>query len=342
MFGIAHKMLFALGPHRAHSLAMKGLGALEHSSTLRAAFAARAPRLEVTAMGLTFPTPVGLAGGFDKNATRPRALAALGFGFLELGTVTAEAQAANPTPNLFRLEADHALVNRLGFPNDGARVVCERIGRVKGDIGVPVGVSIGKSRSVPASDLQQVIADYTASFAHAARVADFIVVNVSSPNTSDLRSLQGAAYARELLGALRRKNDAQLPLLVKVAPDLEDDAFAALLDVVRELDISGVVATNTTVKREGLRTPASVVEAIGAGGLSGPPLRARALSMVAAARAKLGPAATIIGVGGIENGEHAAAFLAAGATLLQIYTGFIYGGPNVAASITEHLVRQRA
>lgn len=346
MIGMAHKLLFTMGPERAHSVAMGALGAAECSGAVRSMMARRSHAadsgLEVRTMGLIFRNPVGLAGGFDKNATRPRALAALGFGFLELGTVTAEAQAPNPAPNLFRLSKDHALINRLGFPNEGAKVVCERIARAKADIDVPVGVSIGKSRRVPAAEIDRVIDDYVTSFEYAARVADFIVVNVSSPNTADLRSLQGASYARALLAAILAKNTKALPVLVKVAPDLEDPTYAELLDVIAELGLAGVIATNTTIKRTGLSTPESEVQAIGAGGLSGPPLRSRALAMVSAARKRLGNSATVIGVGGISNGEHAKSFLDAGADLLQIYTGFIYGGPFLAAEINEYLMRHRA
>lgn len=323
---------------------MDAMAPLEHVAALRALLAERMAfkdeRLAVETMRLRFPNPLGLAGGFDKNARRPRALAALGFGFLELGTVTALAQEPNPSPNLFRLPRDRALVNRLGFPNDGAEVVAARIESHLGVRGarsgfdVPLGVSIGKSRAVPVASIEGVVADYLSSFDAVERVADFVVVNVSSPNTKDLRAIQGAALARTLLGALaerarayRRAKDDRVPLLVKVAPDLGDDELDALFDVVGEVELDGVVATNTTIRREGLASDPFFVRAVGAGGLSGPPLHERALSVVARARRRLGPDKTIIGVGGIDGPTQARAMLDAGANLLQAYTGFVYGGP---------------
>ncbi len=331
---------------------MVALGALEHVAPLRAIVGGLLgpsdPRLAVRAMGLTFPAPLGLAGGFDKNALRARALAALGFGFLELGTVTARAQEPNPAPNLFRLPADRALVNRLGFPNEGAPAVCARIARRRVRTGgearnaraVPVGVSIGKSRAVALDPIDGALADYVASFREAARVADFVVVNVSSPNTKDLRAMQGAEVARALFAEIARANGAEgprVPVLVKIAPDLSDGEIEALLGVVEASRLDGVVATNTTIARAGLRTAAARVEAIGAGGLSGPPLRARALDVVARVRARLGKAVTVIGVGGIESADDVLSFERAGANLVQLYTGFIYGGPLLPHAIAREL-----
>ena len=343
MYALAKPLLFGLDPETAHALAMASLGAAEHVAPIRALFralrGAHDPRSTVRAMGLDFPSPVGLAGGFDKNARRPRALAALGFGFLELGTVTALAQEPNPRPNLFRLPADRALVNRLGFPNEGAERVAARFAKVKADVGVPVGFSIGKSRAVAlGEDLAPVLADYTRSFEAVAPVSDFVVVNVSSPNTKDLRALQGAALASALLGELARKNAEKKPLLVKIAPDLEDAEIDAICGVVSEHGLAGVVATNTTIRRDGLRTPTDAVEAIGGGGLSGPPLFPRALEVVRRVRASL-PKATVIGVGGIERGEHARAMLDAGADLVQIYTAFVYRGPFAARKIATELLQ---
>ena len=347
VYAALRPLLFALPPHAAHAAGMAALGALEHLAPLRAiaraALAPTDPRLAVRALGLTFPSPVGLAGGFDKNAHRARALGALGFGFLELGTVTAQAQAPNPAPNMFRLPADRALVNRLGFPNEGAAAVCARIERrgVRGarGAGVPVGVSIGKSRAVPLDPLEGALADYVASFREARRVADFVVVNVSSPNTKDLRAMQGAEIARALFAEIVRANGdaARVPLLVKIAPDLSDAEIEALLAVVEEAKLDGVVATNTTIARAGLRTEAARVEEIGAGGLSGPPLRARALEVVTRVRARLGAQTTVIGVGGVESADDVLAFARAGANLVQLYTGFIYGGPGLPHAIAREL-----
>jgi dihydroorotate dehydrogenase len=349
VYALARPLLFLLPPHAAHAAAMTALAPVEHLAPIRAAvrtaLATRDPRLEVRAMGLAFPSPLGVAGGFDKNAARARALAALGFGHVELGTVTAQAQAPNPAPNLFRLPADRALVNRLGFPNEGAAAVCARIeARGARGRGVPVGVSIGKSRAVPLEPIEGAIADYVASFREARRVADFVVVNVSSPNTKDLRAMQGAEVARALFAALARENGAggaRVPLLVKIAPDLADAEIEALLAVVDEAKLDGVVATNTTIAREtlGLRTPADRVAAVGAGGLSGPPLRKRALDVVARVRARLA-AVTVIGVGGVETADDVIALARAGADLAQMYTGFVYEGPLVARAIARELVKR--
>jgi len=348
MYALARSLLFSLPPEDAHRLAMAALLTLERVPALRNLAARRfvvPTALRTRRWELDFPSPVGLAGGFDKDARVPRALAALGFGFLELGTVTARAQEANPPPNLFRLPDDRALVNRLGFPNDGARAVARRFARDvgRGGAGVPVGFSIGKSRAVAIDPIQPVVDDYVESFRAVREVADFIVVNVSSPNTANLRTLQGESLARSLLGALSEENAAaRLPLLLKVSPDLGNDDLDALLTVVRETKLDGVVATNTTTSRSGLVSRPSVVDAVGAGGLSGPPLRARALEMVGRARAALGERATIIGVGGIETGADARAYLERGANLVQLYTGFVYGGPETPMRIARELADARA
>jgi dihydroorotate dehydrogenase len=326
---------------------------LEYLAPLRAVTRAllmpRDPRIAVRAMGLAFPSPLGLAGGFDKNGLRPRALAALGFGHLELGTVTALAQRANPPPNLFRLPRDRALINRLGFPNEGAARLAQRMRSRRlahGGAGIPVGVSIGKSRAVPIDDLEAVIADYAAAFMPPRMLgADFVVVNVSSPNTKDLRAMQAAPLARALLAALQEANTRaalgragpRVPLLLKIAPDLDDAGVESLLAVVEEMGLTGVVATNTTIARAGLLTQTARVEAIGAGGLSGAPLRARALDVVKRVRARLGPRPVVVGVGGVERAEHAMALVRAGADLVQMYTGFIYEGPGAPARVAREL-----
>jgi dihydroorotate dehydrogenase len=341
MYRAIRPLLFRLSPEAAHAMAFAAMGPFEHLGPLRAltraVFAAPPdPRVAVRAMGLDFPSPLGVAGGFDKNARRPRALAALGFGHVELGTVTALAQAPNPPPNLFRLPADRALVNRLGFPNEGAIAVAGRVRRMRAGLGVPVGMSIGKSRVVKVDDLDGVVADYVASMEAVRDVADFVVVNVSSPNTAGLRSMQAGEHARTLLSALAART-AGKPLLVKIAPDLDDAGLEALLAVVADVKLTGVVATNTTLSRAGLKTDAAQVEAVGAGGLSGPPLRARALEVVRRVRARLGPEVVVVGVGGVEAAEHAMALVKAGADLVQMYTGFIYEGPGVAGRIARDL-----
>jgi dihydroorotate dehydrogenase len=333
-------------PDTAHELALAALGPMEHLGWLRAAVRAAVvpagtlqPRIGVRRMGLDFPSVVGLAGGFDKNARRPRALGALGFGHLELGTVTARAQEANPRPNLFRLPADRALVNRLGFPNEGAARVAARLRAARPGIPVPVGMSIGKSRAVAVDDLDAVVADYVAALDAVREVADFVVVNVSSPNTAGLRTMQARDHARSLLSALRARA-AGSRLLVKIAPDLTDAQLEDVLAVVEEVRLEGVVATNTTIARSDLATSAERIEAIGAGGLSGPPLRARALQIVRRVRARLGRDVVVVGVGGVETADDAMALVRAGADLVQMYTGFIYGGPLAAARIGRELARR--
>ena len=333
MYALLRHLLFLLDPTTSHVLASLALSPVEHLGPIRAATravcASNDPALRSRVLGLDFPAPLGLAGGFDKNATRARALAALGFGHLELGTVTALAQDPNPAPNILRMPADRALVNRLGFPNQGAERVVRRIRRY-GPLGVPVGVSIGKSRVVALDPIDGVVDDYLVSFGHARTVADFVVVNVSSPNTKDLRAMQGPELARVLLGALVRANEdgaRRVPLLVKIAPDLSDAELDALLTVVDETKLDGVVATNTTIAREGLRTDAAEIARIGPGGLSGAPLKERSRTVVAHVRARLGNEIAIIGVGGIESADDVIAMMRAGANLVQAYTGFVYGGP---------------
>ena len=335
-------LLFRLSPHAAHQLALGALGLPEHIAPVRhllaRALQQRDPALELTTMGLRFPNPIGVAGGLDKDGRCPRALAALGFGHLELGTVTAEAQAANPLPNLFRLPEDEALINRLGFPNKGAHALAARLESALPP--VPTGISIGKSRSVPIEDEKAVIDDYRVSFRAVRRAADFVVVNVSSPNTANLRAMQRAGAARPLLEALleERSRGAYVPLLLKVAPDLDSEDYEALLEVVSALALDGLVATNTTTRREGLRTPPARIAAIGAGGLSGPPLRLRSRAMVQQARQRLGPRPCIIGVGGVREVADVAAMLQAGANLVQIYTAFIYEGPGLPGRLARGLL----
>ncbi len=349
MYALVRPILFSLRPDTAHALGMAALAPIEHfgplRSVVRALCTVKDPRLVTRVMGLEFPNPLGVAGGFDKNAHRPRALAALGFGFLELGTVTASPQEANPAPNLFRLEKDRALVNRLGFPNEGAALVAARLAKKRHGLrldGAPVGLSIGKSRKVAVEPIDGAITDYLESFREAKRVADFVVVNVSSPNTKDLRAMQGAELARLLLAAITRENSLSMkvPVLVKIAPDLSDAELEALLGVVEECGLDGVVATNTTLSRANLATSASEVEAIGAGGLSGPPLRKRALDVIRRVRARLGPKTAVIGVGGVETAEHVLDLLRAGADLVQMYTGFIYGGPGTPRAIVRDILAQ--
>jgi len=293
----------------------------------------------VTAMGLNFPNLLGVAAGFDKNAVGIDGLAALGFGHVEIGTVTGRAQPGNPQPRLFRLPDDRAVVNRMGFNNDGAAAVAARLAaRARGldrldRGGIPVlGVNIGKTKVVPEDDQAAVEADYTLSTRLLSPYADYLVVNVSSPNTPGLRSLQSVERLGPLLDAVRAEadratGDRRVPLLVKIAPDLADDDVLAVADLALELSLDGIVATNTTISREGLASDPAAVAAIGAGGLSGRPLTARAEAVMRLLRERVGPDLCLIGVGGIGTVQDARGRLAAGATLLQAYSAFVYEGP---------------
>ena len=308
---------------------------------LRRWLAPRDPVLRVRALGLDLPGPLGLAAGFDKDARGAAALGALGFAFVEVGTVTARAQPGNPRPRMFRLPADRALVNRMGFNNAGAAAAAERLRtrrtqrarRVRrgGPHPVAVGVNIGKTKAVPADEA---IADYVASARLVAGVADYVVVNVSSPNTPGLRDLQAVSSLRPLLAAVREALDEsvpegrRVPLLVKIAPDLADGDVDAIADLAVELGLDGIIATNTTIARPALASDPALVAAAGAGGLSGAPLRPRALEVLRRLHARAGDRLVLIAAGGIETADDAWERIAAGATLVQAYTGFIYGGPR--------------
>lgn len=305
-------------PEKAHHTAFRAIRAARPVTTLR-----RTPGEPVQALGLTFPNVLGLAAGFDKNAVGIDGLGALGFGHVEVGTVTGEAQPGNPQPRLFRLPDDRAVVNRMGFNNDGAEVVAARLmarGRRPGPV---LGVNIGKSKVVPEDEA---VRDYEKSARLLAPHADYLVVNVSSPNTPGLRNLQAVEKLEPILTAVQKIAEG-VPLLVKIAPDLADDDVLDVADLALAIGLDGIIATNTTISREGLRTPAARVEEIGAGGLSGRPLTGRSLDVLRLLRGRVGPDLTLIGVGGITTVEDARARLDAGATLLQGYTAFIYEGP---------------
>lgn len=303
----------------------------------------------VHAMGLQFPGLLGLAAGFDKNAEGIDALAALGFSFVEIGTVTAEPQPGNPRPRLFRLPADRAVINRMGFNNDGAEVVARRLARRCAERQarsnahrVVLGVNIGKTKVVPED---QAIADYEKSARLLAPYADYLVVNVSSPNTPGLRDLQATDKLRPLLEAVRRQADAvterHVPLLVKIAPDLSDEDVLAVADLATDLGLDGIVATNTTVSRAGLSSSAVDVEKAGAGGLSGAPLSRRSCEVLRLLRGQVGDAMAIISVGGIFSAADAHERLESGATLLQGYTALVYEGALWPSRLQRELARLR-
>lgn len=285
--------------------------------------------------GLTFRNPVGLAAGFDKNGTAVRLLSALGFGFIEVGTVTSQSQPGNPRPRIFRLPRDRALINRAGFNNYGAAALAENIRGQRPD-GV-VGVNIGKSRAVA---IEHAIPDYLASFESVSDVADYIAINVSSPNTPNLRELQRPEMLTELLEGLQQLNAKMAdpkPLLLKIAPDLTEPEIESIVEVAINAKMAGMIATNTTIARDGLQTSPAEVEACGEGGLSGAPLQRRSNEVIALIYRHTGGKLPIIGVGGVFTAEDAWEKICAGASLVQLYTGFIYEGPSVARQINHGL-----
>jgi dihydroorotate dehydrogenase len=329
---LVRPILFRLPPETAHELALHSLSLLPSRLLAQRV---DDPALAIERFGLTFPNPVGLAAGFDKNGVALQPLAALGFGFIEAGTVTYHAQPGNPRPRLFRLSADQALINRAGFNNDGAAAFAKRVKRPD----CVLGVSIGKSKITP---LENATEDYLKSFELVHEVADYIAVNVSSPNTPQLRELQQSDQLTSLLSALQSRNrelPKPVPLLVKLSPDLERRDLEMIVDVIKRLHIDGIIATNTTISRNDLRSEAQRVAACGEGGLSGKPLAHRSTRMIAELYELTGGRIPLIGVGGIFNATDAWDKIAAGASLVQLYTGFIYRGPNIAHEINEGLAK---
>ena len=339
--------LFRLDAEQAHELTTGALRRFLASPALRARVAARLrvddPALVSRHWGIDFPNPVGLAAGFDKAGTLFNALGALGFGFIEIGTVTAEAQPGNARPRLFRLPEDRALLNRMGFNNPGADAVAASLATTHRE--PVVGINIGKSKVAP---LDRATDDYLRSVDRLAPFADYLVINVSSPNTPGLRALQDAAPLRELVGAVvarvrERTGEGGCPVLVKIAPDLTDPQLEEAVQIALEQGADGMVATNTTVSRAGLRTPPDRVESLGLGGISGPPVRMRALEIVRRIHARTEGKVPIIGVGGISSADDAWDRIRAGASLLQLYTAFIYEGPDLVRRINRGLLaRMRA
>src|SRR5215469_5633408 len=328
VYGVA---LRRMPPEAAHAagfwLIRAAAGVPGGARALRRFLAPRDPALRVRALGLDFPGPLGLAAGFDKDGLGVAGLAALGFGFVEVGTVTALPQPGNPRPRMFRFPAERALVNRMGFNNGGAAALSARL-RSLGGARPVIGVNIGKTKAVPETEA---VADYVTSARLVADVADYVVVNVSSPNTPGLRDLQAVDRLRPLLAAVRSALDEaspqrRVPLLVKIAPDLADEDIDAVAFMALDLGLDGIIATNTTISREGLRDSAAVADA-GPGGMSGAPLKQRALEVLRRLHARTGDRLVLIAVGGIETPDDAWERLQAGATLVQAYTAFIYEGP---------------
>ncbi|RYE80848.1 MAG: quinone-dependent dihydroorotate dehydrogenase [Myxococcales bacterium] len=329
------KVFTRVDPETAHHTAFRAIRAA------RPVLRRRTPSgTAVHLLGLDFPARLGLAAGFDKNAEGIDALAGLGFGFVEIGTVTGEPQPGNPKPRMARLPADRAVVNRMGFNNDGAEAVAARLAsRPKPT--VPLGINIGKTKVVPEDDQAAVIADHEKSTRLLAPYADYLVVNVSSPNTPGLRTLQSVEKLQPLLEAVRATADQvaskRVPLLVKIAPDLADEDVLAVADMAGAIGLDGIIATNTTIGRDRLRSTPAQIEAAGGGGLSGAPLKHRSTEVIRLLRDRVGPDLVLIGAGGISNEQDARERLDAGADLLQAYTGFIYGGPRWPRRINRAL-----
>lgn len=332
---------FRFSPERAHHITLSlfnfGLSVPGVGTLLRRLYRYKHPALRRELFGLTFENPVGLAAGFDKDGKHYRTMANLGFGFIEVGTVTPKGQDGNPQPRLFRLPADEGLINRMGFNNDGVEALVERLKRYGKPKGVIIGGNIGKNKVTPN---EQAADDYVKCFEALFPYVDYFVVNVSSPNTPNLRDLQEKeplSKLLQLLQDLNRAKPAPKPLLLKIAPDLTNGQLDDILDIARETQLDGLIATNTTISREGLATPASKVEAIGAGGLSGQPVKARATEVIRYLAQRSNGAFKIIGVGGISSPEDAIEKLDAGADLIQIYSGLVYEGPGLVRRINQAL-----
>jgi dihydroorotate dehydrogenase len=343
-FRAAFSWMDAERAHRIGFTAIRAVHAAGLDRVLERA-SAPAPSLRTTVFGVEFPSPFGLAAGFDKEGKGIEALAELGFGHVEVGTITGQAQPGNPKPRLFRLIKDRAVVNRMGFNNDGAAAVAPRLADARASLERKygahrpvIGVNIGKTKVVP---LEEAADDYRVSARTLAPYADYLVVNVSSPNTPGLRLLQSVDTLRPLLEAVREESTAatgrRIPLLVKIAPDLADADLDGVARLALDLGLEGIIATNTTIGREGLVSDPEAVEACGAGGLSGAPLKARSLEVLRRLAEIVGDRLVLISVGGVETAADVQERLAAGASLVQGYTAFLYEGPFWAAAVNRGL-----
>jgi dihydroorotate dehydrogenase len=334
-------VLTRLSPERAHTAAFGALDRLTARPRPRALLRRYThvddELIRVEALGLTFPSPLGVAAGLDKDAEHFEGLGALGFGFVEVGTLTPLAQGSNPPPILARVTDDRALLNRMGFPNKGAEAAARRLAARRSE--TIVGANVGKNRETP---LDRAADDYAQAARVSAPYADYLVVNVSSPNTPGLRDLERVDNLRPLIEAVQ---DAvgDRPVLVKISPDLSDAGIDTVADLALDLGLAGIVATNTTLRRDGLRTPAAEVDRIAwpeGGGVSGAPLRARSLEVLRRLRARLGDRVVLVSVGGVESADDVWERVLAGATLVQVYTGFIYGGPAWPRAVNLELARR--
>ncbi len=335
MYRILRRALFLAPPERIHTLVFAGLRAATAPAALRHRLLHRLtpsdPALASTVFGIRFPGPMGLAAGFDKDGLGVRTWGALGFGYAEVGTVTAQPQPGNPQPRMFRLPADRALLNRMGFNNHGARALAVQLARRSPD--VPIGVNIGRTKLTPP---ERAADDYAGSARLLRSRAAYLLVNVSSPNTPGLRDLQSVESLRPILAAVLAETST--PVLVKIAPDLADDDIDDIADLAVELGLAGIVATNTTVSRDGLATPG--VEELGPGGISGPPVARRSAQVLRRLYRRAGDRLVLISVGGIENPDDAWERIVSGASLLQGYTGFVYGGGLWAKSIHDGIAQR--
>ena len=338
MYALARALLFALDAESAHQLTLFSLRMAQHLGLLRSTAPESAQPVDL--MGLTFANRIGLAAGFDKNATCVDAMGALGFGFVEVGTLTPKGQPGNPRPRVFRVPKARAVINAMGFPNEGVAAAVRRL-RQRRYNGV-CGVNIGKNAATP---LEEATADYVAALQAVYESADYVTINISSPNTQGLRQLQHGDHLRPLLQALLVTRDElaervgwRVPLVVKLSPDLSAEELAATAGVIRELGLDGVIATNTTLDRVAV---AGLAHAQRPGGLSGEPLRARSTSVIRRLRELLGPDMPLIGVGGISSAADAAAMFAAGADLIQVYTGLIYRGPGLVGELVAADARRQ-
>ncbi|MGH3633818.1 MAG: quinone-dependent dihydroorotate dehydrogenase [Mycobacterium sp.] len=335
MYGALRRVLFLLPAERIHTMVFAALrvatAAAPVRRRMRRLLAPIDPVLASTVFGVHFPGPLGLAAGFDKDGRGLDSWGALGFGYAEVGTVTAHAQPGNPPPRLFRLPADRALLNRMGFNNSGADALASRLARHRPD--VPTGVNIGRCKGTPP---ERAADDYRASARRLGPLASYLVVNVSSPNTRGLRDLQATAALRPILSAVLEETST--PVLVKIGPDLADADIDDIADLAVEVGLAGIVATNTTVSYDGLATPG--LDTLGPGGISGPPLAPRATEVLRRLYDRVGDRLALISVGGIETADDAWERITAGASLLQGYTGFIYGGGLWARHIHDGIARR--
>jgi len=341
MYQLIKQLLFKFPPESIHHSVMRGIKLLHGlplgKTILNAGFNTKTTGLEKELWGLTFRNPVGLAAGFDKDARYTDELASLGFGFVEIGTVTPLPQPGNDQPRLFRLPADQALINRMGFNNEGAVAAAKRL--LKRRSNIIIGGNIGKNKVTPN---EEAVSDYEKCFHALFDVVDYFVVNVSSPNTPNLRALQEKEPLKQLLHHLQLLNQQKSkpkPILLKIAPDLTTEQLDDIIEIVQETRLAGIVATNTTISREGLQTPAAEVAAIGAGGLSGLPVKDKSTAVIRYIHERAGAQIPIIAAGGIFTAADAREKLDAGASLVQVYTGFIYEGPAIVKNICKGLLK---